>query len=121
MNRLVTEIFGFVLTVCHIIILLGLVLFVTLGDNMVYDGSLRVIYSIFGFVFYAIIFGAITTIVTMKDELVEVKQQLIESNTKMAMFFGYIEEEITNNNSSSKKKPSKAVKESTDAFNKGEF
>ena len=57
----------------------------------------------------------------MKDELVEVNQQLIESNAKMAMFFGYIEEEITKNNSSTKKKPLKAVKDATDAFNKGEF
>ena len=76
---------------------------------------------IIGFVVYAIIFGAITTIVTMKNELVEVNQQLIESNAKMAMFFGYIEEEITKNNSSTKKKPLKAVKDATDAFNKGEF
>ena len=109
MNRLITEIFGFVLTISHIIILLGLVLFATFGDNMGYGGTERIIISVFGFVVYAIIFGAITTIVTMKDELVEVNQQLIESNTKMAMFFGYIEEEITKNNSSTKKKPSKAV------------
>ena len=117
MNGLITEIFGFVLAICHVVILLGLILFATSGDDLVYDGTLRVMYSIFVFVFYAITSGAMTTMITMKDELIEVNQQLIQTNTKMTEFFGYIEEEITRNNNSAKKKPSAAAKDATDASN----
>jgi hypothetical protein len=115
MNRLITEIFGFVLIITHIISLLCFVLFLKNGGDIIPDGVTRFLISLLALGVYAIIFGLITTIVTMKDQIVEVKKQLIESNTKMAMFFAYIEEEITKNNNSAEKKLSEATKGATDA------
>jgi hypothetical protein len=115
MNRLITEIFGFVLIITHIISLLCFVLFLKNGGDIIPDGVTRFLISLLALGVYAIIFGLITTIVTMKDQIVEVKKQLIESNTKMSMFFAYIEEEITKNNNSAEKKLSEATKGATDA------
>ena len=94
MNATISEIFGVLLNLFHILILAALVLFALFGEPLIYDSLVRIVAVIFGFILYAIIFGAISTLIVMKEELVSINEQLVESNTKMALFFGYIEEEI---------------------------
>ena len=104
MNEKISEIFSVLLNLFHILIVLSLLLFAFFGDNLIYDSGVRLGATIGGFIAYTIVFGAVTKLVVIRDELAEINEQLKESNHKMALFFGYIEEEITKNNSSAKKK-----------------
>ena len=109
MNKYVSDIFAFVLGLCHIIFIFGLLIFVIFGGEFgFYDNGMRVILAVSIFIAYSVIFGAITTLVAIKDEL-------IEANRKMAIFFDVIDKEIEGNKKNTNEKVVEVTKDATNA------
>ena len=60
-------------------------------------------------VVYVVFFGAITTLIAIKEEL-------IEANRKMTIFFDAIDKEMEKNKDTAKKRSQKVLYDTTDIF-----
>ena len=87
MNNLITEIFTFLLSILHIIFLIGLGIFLFFGGEFAYIPiEMRIIFSLLFLILYIVIFGVISTIVTTKDQMVEINKTIKLIDKKISTF-----------------------------------
>ena len=89
MNKLMNDLFSVILGICHFFFIAFLLVYAFLGDKFTYQPfEMRILLSVLMLGGYVIFFGVITTLIAIKEEL-------IEANRKMTIFFDFVEGEAT--------------------------
>jgi len=77
MNKLFADLFGFFLNIIHLgfIILMFLWFFQGVGDKVVPAGTV-IVYGVVGIISYVVFMGALTTLVSIRENLKEINAKL---------------------------------------------
>lgn len=109
MNVWFSNIFEGLLSLMHVIVILGLVIFFFISWNKSYDWTTPVFYTFVIFTIYTITIGTITTLISINKTLQRVEDELKKQTIHLQ------------NSGAGTGKNSKKTESSIDAFNRGEI